>query len=285
MPKVAILTDSTAYLPENLIRQYGISVVPLSIIWDGTSYRDGIDIQPADFYTRLRTSRSLPTTSQVTAPDIQCAFEQLLQGSDRLLGIFLSGRFSGTYEAALQAREMIPGGRDSIAVVDSRLTTVAMALPVLAAARAAAAGESLASCTQVAEEARDRSGVLFVVETLEFLRRGGRIGGATALLGTVLNIKPLLGMHDGQIEAVEKVRTKRLALERMLDVVVERVGKQKPVRIATAHANAEGEAELLLRHGCDRLNPVETFCCPLSPVVGAHVGPGTVAMAYMAGMP
>ncbi len=285
MPKVAILTDSTAYLPENLIRQYGISVVPLSIIWDGTSYRDGIDIQPADFYTRLRTSRSLPTTSQVTAPDIQCAFEQLLQGSDRVLGIFLSGRFSGTYEAAIQAREMIPGGRDSIAVVDSRLTTVAMALPVLAAARAASAGESLASCTQVAEEARDRSGVLFVVETLEFLRRGGRIGGATALLGTVLNIKPLLGMHDGQIEAVEKVRTKRLALERMLDVVVERVGKQKPVRIATAHANAEGEAELLLRHGCDRLNPVETFCCPLSPVVGAHVGPGTVAMAYMAGMP
>ncbi len=284
MPKVALLTDSTAYLPEDLAKRYGVSVVPLSIIWDGTSYRDGVDMQPADFYTRLRASRSLPTTSQVTAPDMQRAFEQALRYSDRILGIFLSAKFSGTYEAALQARELIPGGRDTVAVVDSRLTTVAMALPVLAAARAAAAGENLASCTQVAEQARDQSGVLFVVETLEFLRRGGRIGGATALLGTVLNIKPLLGMCDGQIEAVEKIRTKRLALERMLDVVVERVGKQKPVRLATAHANAEGEAELLLRHGCDRLGPVETFCRPLSPVIGAHVGPGTVAMAYMTGM-
>ncbi len=284
MPKVAILTDSTAYLPEDLAKRYCISVVPLSIIWDGTSYRDGVDMQPTDFYTRLRSSRSLPTTSQVTAPDMQCAFEQVLRHSDRVLGIFLSAKFSGTYEAALKAREMIPGGCDSVAVVDSRLTTVAMALPVLAAARAAAAGESLASCTQVAEQARDQSGVLFVVETLEFLRRGGRIGGATALLGTVLNIKPLLGMRDGQIEAIEKIRTKRLALERMLDVVIERVGKQKPVRLATAHANAEGEAELLLRHGCDRLSPVETFCRPLSPVIGAHVGPGTVAMAYMTGM-
>ncbi len=284
MPKVALLIDSTAYLPERLTKQYGIHVVPLSIIWDGASYRDGVDMQPAEFYTRLKSSRSLPTTSQVTAPDMQGAFEKALENSDQVLGIFLSSKFSGTYEAALKAREMVRGGSSRIAVVDSRLTTVAMALPTLIAARAAAAGESLFSCARVAEQARDNSGVLFVVETLEFLRRGGRIGGATALLGTVLNIKPLLGMRDGQIEPVEKVRTKRLALERMLEVVVERVGDRKPVRLATAHANAEGEAQLVLESGCARLNPVETFCCPLSPAIGAHVGPGTVAMAYTAGI-
>lgn len=284
MPRVSLLIDSTAYLPEELVRQYGVSVVPLSIIWDGISFRDGVDMQPADFYTRLQSSRSLPTTSQVTAPDMQHAFEKLLETSSHVLGIFLSSKFSGTYEAALKAREMIPGGHDKIAVVDSQLTTVAMALPVLMTARAAAAGESLANCARVAEHARDNSGVLFVVETLEFLRRGGRLGGAAALVGTVLNIKPLLAMRDGQIEAVEKVRTKRLAVNRMLEVVAERVGDRKPVRLATAHANAEAEAQALLERACLQLNPLETFCCPLSPVIGAHVGPGTVAMAYTAGV-
>jgi DegV family protein with EDD domain len=284
MRKVSILIDSTAYPPEDLLEQYGISVIPLSIIWDGTSYRDGVDMQPADFYTRLQGSHSLPTTSQVTAPDMQCAFEKLLESSDQVLGIFLSGKFSGTYQAALQARETIPGGCDRIAVVDSQLTTVAMALPVLIAARAAAAGESLSNCARIAEQARDQSGVLFVVETLEFLKRGGRIGGAQALLGTILNIKPLLGMRDGQIEALEKVRTKRLAVERMLEVVAERVGDRQPVRLATSHANAQAEAQALLEKGCARLNAVESFCRPLSPVIGAHVGPGTVAMAYTAGI-
>ncbi len=284
MPRVSLLIDSTAYPPEELVRQYGISVIPLSIIWDGISYRDGVDMQPTDFYTRLQNSRSLPTTSQVTAPDMQCAFEKLLESSEHVLGIFLSGKFSGTYDAALKAREMIPGGRERIEVVDSQLTTVAMALPVLMAARAAAAGEGLASCARVAEHARDHSGVLFVVETLEFLRRGGRIGGAQALLGTILNIKPLLAMRDGQIEAVEKVRTKRLAVERMLEVVTERIGDRTPVRLATAHANAEGEAQALLEKACAQLDTVESFCRPLSPVIGAHVGPGTVAMAYTAGI-
>jgi DegV family protein with EDD domain len=284
MPRVSIVTDSTACLPEALVKQYRVSVLPLSIIWDGTSYRDGVDMDPTDFYTRLRDSRSLPTTSQVTAPDMQCAFERVLETGNDVLGIFLSSRFSGTYEAALQARAAIPGARGKVVIVDSMLTTVAMALPVLLTARAAAAGESLTRCAQVAEEARDRSGVLFVVETLEFLRRGGRIGGAQALLGTVLNIKPLLAMRDGQIEAVEKVRTKRLALERMLDVVAERVGGQRPVRLATAHANAEGEAQVLLESACTRLRPIETLCCPLSPVVGAHVGPGTIAMSYTTGL-
>jgi DegV family protein with EDD domain len=285
MPKVSVITDSTAYLPEDCVRQYGISIVPLSIIWDGTCYRDGVDIQPEEFYTRLASSKSLPTTSQVTATEMQTAFTKLLASGNDVLGIFLSSKFSGTYEAALQAREMIPGARDKISVVDSQLTTVAMAMPVLSAARAAAAGESLAACAGVAEHGRDQSGVLFVVETLEFLRRGGRIGGAQALLGTVLNIKPVLGMKDAQIEALERVRTKRAALDRMVEIVTERVGEKNPIRLATAHAKAEPEANAVLAAARENMHTVETFCSPLSPVVGAHVGPGTVALAYMTGMP
>jgi DegV family protein with EDD domain len=284
MSKVAIVIDSTAYLPEELVKQYNITVLPLSIIWDSTSYRDGVDIQPEEFYRRLQTSRALPTTSQVSAPAMQSAFaDRLAQGSE-VLGIFLSSIFSGTYAAALQARETIPGALDKIAVVDSQLTTMAMGLTVIAAARAAQAGESLSNCRKVAEEARNRSGVLFVVETLEFLRRGGRIGGAQALLGSVLNIKPVLAMRDGQIEALERIRTRRAALERVVDIVTERIGSLSAVQLAASHANAGAEAAALLASARARLNPVETFCRPLSPVIGAHVGPGTVALAYMAGM-
>jgi DegV family protein with EDD domain len=203
MSKVVIVTDSTAYLPNELAKPYGITVVPLSIIWDGVSYRDGVDIQPSEFYHRLQIARYLPTISEVTAPSFEAAFAGLLEAGVCVLGIFLSSKFSGTYEAALQARQALGAAGDKIALVDSRLPTVAMAMPVLAAARAAQAGESLPSCQSIAEQACAQSGVLFVVETLEFMRRGGRIGGAQAFLGTALNIKPLLGLRDGQIEAVQ----------------------------------------------------------------------------------
>lgn len=158
---------------------------------------------------------------------------------------------------------------------------MAIGLPVLTAARAAHAGENLAACQKVTEHACANAGVLFVVETLEFMRRGGRIGGAQALLGTVLNIKPVLEMRAGRIEAVEKVRTKQKAVQHMLDLVTERLKSKESIRLAVTHANAEAEALSLLESARAQLNPVETFCCPLSPVIGTHVGPGTLALNYM----
>lgn len=283
MPNVVIVTDSTADLPQDLVTQYNITVLPLSIIWEGTSYRDGIDMRPAEFYDRLRVAAQLPTTSQVTAPAFESAFAGILEQDGCVLAILVSAKLSGTFDAALQARASLGAGQEKIALVDSRLTTVAMAMPVLMAARAAAAGESLSSCQSVAEQACAHTGVLFVVETLEFMRRGGRIGGAQAFLGTALNIKPLLGMRDGEIEAIQKIRTKRAAVERMLDLTVERIGQRTPVRLAAAYASAEAEAAAVLDAASAQLKPVETLCRPLSPVLGTHVGPGTVALAYMAG--
>ncbi len=283
MSRVVIVTDSTAYVPADLTKQYGITVLPLSIIWDGESYRDGMDMQPDDFYRRLHGAKELPTTSQVTAPAFENAFKEILERGDSVLGVFLSSRLSGTYEAALQAQQAIGSARDKLSVVDSRLTTVAMGMPVLVAARAARAGESLASCRALVEHACSQTDVLFVVETLEFMRRGGRIGGAQAFLGTVLSIKPLLGMRDGAIEAVEKIRRKQLALERMIDLTVQRVAGRSPVQLATAHAEAADEAHSVLEAATERLHPLTTLCCPLSPVIGAHVGPGTVALSYMVG--
>ncbi len=285
MARVSIVTDSTADLPEELVKQYNITVLPLAIIWDGVSYRDGVDMQPGEFYRRLAASKDVPTTSQVTAPAMQQAFSALLDQGYEVLGIFLSSKLSGTFEAGLQAREALDNARDKIAVVDSRFTTMAMGLPILATARAALAGESLADCQALLERAVERTGVLFVVETLEYMRRGGRIGGAQAFLGTALNIQPVLAMRDGQIEAIEKVRRKSAAIARVLEIVKARVGGHGPVRLATSHAAAEADASALLASARAELNPVEAFCRPLSPVLGSHVGPGTVSLAYMTGMP
>ena len=284
MNKVAIVTDSTAYIPGDLLEKYAIKVIPLTIIWEDETFLDGIDIHPDDFYKRLSIAKVMPTTSQVTVMTMQSSFQKLLDQGFNVLGIFISSKFSGTVESALQARDNLPEAAGKISIVDSLTTTMAMGWPVITAARAAQAGESLESCHRIAEDARDHSGVLFVVETLEYLRRGGRIGGAQALLGAALNIKPVLEMRNGQIESVEKVRTKGKALERMLELTIERISDRVPVRLASVHANAEGEALTVLEAARARLNPIETLCCPLSPVVGTHAGPGTVALTYMAGV-
>jgi DegV family protein with EDD domain len=282
--KVAVVTDSTAYLPEKYLKQYNISVIPLSVLWGNETYRDGVDIMPDEFYRRLASSRIMPTTSQVTPAAMQSTFQSLLEQGYDVLGIFVSSKISGTFQSAVQAREMLAGAANRIALVDSLWTTMAMGMPALTAARAAQAGESLAECQKVAENACGHIGVLFIMETLEFMRRGGRIGGAQAFLGTALNIKPVLEMVNGQIEAVERIRTKQKAIQRVVEIVTERIKGKTPIRLAATHANEEVDAMVLLEAASKQLNPVETFCCPLSPVIGTHTGPGTIALNYMYGV-
>jgi DegV family protein with EDD domain len=176
------------------------------------------------------------------------------------------------------------GAENKVAIVDSLMTTMGLGWPALTAARAAQAGESLAECEKVAQHACANSGVLFVVETLEFLRRGGRIGGAQALLGTALNIKPILELRAGRIESVEKIRTKQKAMNRMVELVAERISGRTSIRLAVTHASSEADALSLLETASGKFNPVETLISPLSPVIGAHVGPGTVVLNFMSGM-
>jgi DegV family protein with EDD domain len=173
---------------------------------------------------------------------------------------------------------------DKIAIVDSNSTAMAMGFHVLAAARAAQAGTNLAECKKIAEKAREHTGVYFVVDTLEFLRRGGRIGGAQALLGSALNIKPILELRDGRIEPLEKVRTKSKAINRMIDLVAQQVVGRNPVRLSTIHANAEREARTALTSVVLRLQPIESVFASVSPAIGTHAGPGTIGLAFMAGM-
>jgi len=284
MSKVAVVTDSTAYIPDDELVKNSITVTPQVLIWGEETFRDGIDILPQEFYRRLEHAKVMPTTSQVAILTMKETFQRLLESGYDVIGIFISSDLSGTIASAIQGREMLPQAAGKIEIVDSRSTSMAMGFQALAVARAARAGASLAECKQLAEEARRHTGVYFVVDTLEFLRRGGRIGGAQALLGTALNIKPLLTLVDGKIESVEKVRTKSKAIERLVELVEAGTGGQTPVRLATLHANAEAEARLALEDATHRLNPVEAVFASVSPVIGTHSGPGTVGLAYMAGM-
>jgi len=283
MSQVAIVTDSTTYFPKEYIEKYNLSIAPQILIWDNKTYRDGIDIQPEEFYQKLKTATVMPTTSQATIPAFIEIYDDLLsKGNDKILTITLSSHLSGTMDSAIQARQNFPGA--AIEIVDSKTTAMAMGYQVLATARLAMEGASLAECVALAEKAREYTGVVFAVDTLEFLYRGGRIGGGSRFLGSVLNIKPILEVTGGKIEAVENSRTRKKSLQRLVEIIVERTANRQPVRLATLHANAEADAQEILDLASKQLNVVESIFSEVSPVIGTHAGPGTVGLAYMAGM-
>ncbi len=254
------------------------------LIWGDETFRDGVDILPHEFYHRLKHTKVMPTTSQVAIVDMKAAFEKLLDAGYDVLGMFLSSKLSGTMNSATQAKELLPQAASKLTLVDTQSTAMAMGFQVLAVARAARDGASLADCQKLALEAIKHTGVYFVVDTLEFLHRGGRMSGTQALLGSALKIKPVLTLKEGQIVPADKVRTKKKAFERMIDLVAESIAGRTPVRLATLHANAEHDAKHVLEAASARLHPIETVLSTVSPAIGTHAGPGTVGLAYMAGM-
>lgn len=278
MSRMAFITDSTAYIPKELVDKYEIYVAPQISIWGEESYLDGIDIQPAEFYERLSTTKVMPTTSQATVAYFHKIFEPLVAENRPILAVLVSDLLSGTIQSATQAKEMFPGA--TIELVNSKSAAMELGFQVLAAVRAAEAGKSFEEVVAIAEGAKNHTGVYFVVDTLEFLHRGGRIGGAQRLIGTALSMKPLLHVLGGRIEPFESVRTKKKAFARLLDVIVEETAGKPNVRLASLHAAAPDDATYLLEEACKRLDPVETVVSEVSPAVGTHVGPGTVGLAF-----
>lgn len=281
MAKVAVVTDSTATIPRQYLDQYPIWVAPQILIWGSQTLEDGIDISPDEFYQRLKADPAHPTTSQVTPASFQKVFKQLLDQDYEILATLVSPKLSGTMESAVQAKQLFPGA--PIELVNSQSVAMGLGFQALTVARAAAEGATLQECKALAEKAVDQTGIVLTVETLEYLHRGGRIGGGTKFLGTALNIKPILEVRDGRIEGVERIRTRSKSLMRVVELVVERVGGRQPVRLAGLHADSPDDAQLMLTEASKRLNPVETIFSVLSPVVGTHAGPGTVGLVFMAG--
>jgi len=284
MPKVALVTDSTSYIPRDIREKYPITVVPQVVIWEGQTYEDDVTITPAQFYTRLRTAKVMPSTSQASVVNMHTAFSNLIEQGYDVLGIFLSSKLSGTFQSAVLGREQLTTGKEKVDYIDSNTTAMAMGFMVLTVARAAIDGASLVDCKALAEKAREHVGVYLTVDTLEFLHRGGRIGGAQRFLGTALNLKPILAVDNGRVEAVERVRTRGKALDRLVELVVEKCAGKSPVRMATLHADSEADAKIMLDKITPLVHPVESIFAAVSPAVGANAGPGTVGLAWMAGM-
>jgi DegV family protein with EDD domain len=283
MSRIALVTDSTSYIPQDLVKKYNITVAPQVLIWGKETFEDGVNILPTQFYEKLKNASIMPTTTQVTVVKMHEIFKSLLEQDYQVLAILLSDKLSGTINSAVQALAMLPEGAP-VKIVDSKAVAMALGFQVLSAARAIEQGASMNEAVALAEKSTQHTGVIFAVETLEFLHRGGRIGGGKRLLGTALNIKPILELEDGKIEAVESVRTRSKSLTRLVELTEKRIAGRSPVRLATLHANAAEDAQIVLAEATALLKPIETIISEVSPVVGTHAGPGTVGLAFMAGM-
>ncbi|MEJ2485500.1 MAG: DegV family protein [Anaerolineales bacterium] len=278
--KIAIVTDSSTYIPPEETVGLDIHVIPLWLIWDDDRFRDGVDIQPTDFYQRLRGAKTMPSSSQPSSGEFVSLFKQLSADHDAVVAVLVSDKLSGTVASALAAQQELSDLK--IEVFDSANVSMGLGYCVLAAARAAAEGKSVEEILLAAKQMSEKIHFLFAVDTLEFLRRGGRIGGAKALLGSALSIKPLLHFHDGVIEPLMQVRTKKKAIATMLDVAEERLAGQPMAEATVLDVDNEEEGDRVAEMVRQRFSVEKVIRTTVSPVVGTHAGPGTVGMVFYA---
>jgi DegV family protein with EDD domain len=271
--RVAIVTDSTSDIPPLLARARGVVIVPLTLNFEGRSMLDGVDIRPSEFYRKLPNATTHPTTSQPSAGQFAKTYSALLEDHAEIVSIHISEKLSGTYASAVQGAEMTDSSR--VKVIDSELVSMSLGLVTLAAAQLADQGADAAAVADKVTSMRDAVQTYFSVATLEFLRRGGRIGRASALVGSVLQVKPVLCIRDGLVTPLERVRTFDRALNRIVELARE-VDRGSGITAIVGHADSEAGAERVARE----LEPIaETLLIhPLGPVVGAHAGPGVVGL-------
>jgi DegV family protein with EDD domain len=277
--KIAIVTDSTADLTSQMVEEMGVTIVPLRVIFGNEAYREGVDITTEEFYERLVRSRQLPTTSAPSVGDFQEAYERLLKEVDSIVSIHIGAKLSATVQAAQTARQSL-AKPERIEIVDSQAVSVVTGFVVMEAAEAARAGAKLAEVKAAAESAVQRTDVRFMLDTLEYVRRGGRIGRARAYLGTLLRVKPILTLREGEVYPEERVRTRVRGLERMIQWAVRH---QKVKRAVVAHATTPDEAESIRERLAMAFPNVKVHVVRFGPVIGTHGGPGTIGVGIMQG--
>ena len=278
--KIVVVTDSSAFLPTESVKDLPVVVIPLWLLWDGESYQDGIDIHPNEFYQRLKESKTLPTSSQPSAKEFVDLFEKLAKDADSIVNVLVSAQISGTIASAQAAAAELP--ELDVHIVDSYSSAMGLGLCVLAAGRAAAEGKSVDEVAAAATEMSQKSHTLFVVDTLDYLFKGGRISGGKHLLGTAFNIKPILHFDEGKIKPHSQARTKRKALAQLLDIVEERLAGKQMHEACVMDVNIPEEGASLAEMVKERFSPALLYRSGVSPVVGTHVGPGTVGIAFYA---
>ena len=277
--KVAVVTDSTSYLPGDVVDKYGVTVVPLCVVLDGVAGQEGVDVGPAAVAHALAGRRPEVSTSRPTPASFAAAYLAAAEahGTDEIVSVHLSAALSGTCDAAHAAAREV-ADRVRVHVVDTRSLAMGEGFPVIAAAEAAASGAEVADVVGEAEQTAAGTRTLFYVDTLEHLRRGGRIGAASALLGTALMVKPILHVLDGTVAPLEKLRTAGRALARLEELALEEAGED-PVDLAVHHLGAPARAAELADRLRYRVPGVQSlYVSEVGAVVGAHTGPGMLGI-------
>lgn len=276
--KIAVVTDSSTLLPDDAKKGLDIHSISSWLHWEGEHLLDGIDIDPPTFYQRLKDAKTLPTTSQATPKEFEDFFRKVGERAKEIVSVLVSSKMSGTVESALAAKANLPDL--NIRIVDSLSGSMGTGFMVLAAARAAAIGKSIDKVVAAAEQLRERIHFLFVVDTLKYLHRGGRIGGAKRLLGTALQIKPILQFKSGNIEPFTQERTMKKAIKRILDTAEEQLAGKKIAEAAVVDIDNPSDGDSIAETVRQRFGATTVHRTTVSPVVGTHIGPGAVGLAY-----
>ncbi|WP_126426138.1 DegV family protein [Brevibacillus marinus] len=278
MKPIVILTDSAADIDVSLRQSLGIEMVPLKVLFGEESYLDGVTIQAQAFYQRLKQSTVLPTTSQPSPVEFAETYQKIVAkyGADvQIIGIFLSAALSGTYQSAVIGKSMLDDPVD-ITLIDSKKASFVHGFVAVEAARAVRQGKQKQQVLDLIERLLHDIQVYFLVDTLEYLQKGGRIGKASALLGSLLNIKPILTLDpSGVVAPFERVRGSKKAVARIIEQL-KLYAQDEPVKTAVVHADAQAAAEALLEQICGEVQVTESFLAEIGPVIGTHAGPGTI---------
>jgi len=275
---VKIVTDSGADLPEELAKELGISVVPVYVRFGEEVYRDRVTISEDEFYERLTHDPVHPNTTQPGPQDFLEVYQKLSSDADGIVSIHISGKLSGTYNSALMARDMMEGGCP-IEVVDSETLSMSVGLIVIAAAEMAKAGESMEKIVEGVKQAIPKTYLFFLLDTLEYLKRGGRIGKAKALLGSVLNVKPMLTVKDGVLVPAGQVRTRAKGMDKLFEFVKEATDIQD---LAVVYNTTPDEAQNLAERIGSVFDSEKIRMARVGPGLGVHGGPGAIMVSFRA---
>ncbi|MCX7912027.1 MAG: DegV family protein [Dehalococcoidales bacterium] len=283
-PQVAIVTDTTACVPADYVARYGIEVVPIQLIIDGRTYRDGIDISAGEFYAMLRQSKKLPTTSSSSPQHYLDAFRRAGRRAKRIFCLTEPSRFSAMYNSARIAAELARGelGDTVIEVVECTTAAAGQGLVAIAAARAAMAGADLAGVREVASRVMAKVNLFAALDSLHYLARSGRVPQAAAMVNSLLDIKPIFTLNHTEARTVALPRTMKSAANRILKLMVSSARKGKALHVAVMHADAPDEANRFKDRVISQFDCREVFITEFTPVMGVHTGPGLIGVAFYA---
>lgn len=268
--RIGLVADSTSDLPESVVREYGINVVPLLIRWDGKEFKDGVEITRSEFYQKLRSSSTMPSTSQPSPGDFVEHYKALLEEYDQIISIHISSKLSGTVQSARIAQEMLDA---PIHIVDSLSTTMGLGSLVINAARLIRQGMGVDAVISEVERLKKEIQLIVSLNTLEYLERGGRIGKVTAFLGSLLHIKPLIEVADGRVHPLGRARSRKEAVQNLVQRASGFLESGGRFIVSIMHTDAEEEAQAMLERIRTAFPKMEYFLEEAGPILGCHVGP------------